>query len=74
MRDPGFAIGVEIVEGTILMEVNHSSSDELQFVEKVKKPYQKPAFRFEEVFVTSALSCGKITSTQSGCHGLTSAS
>ncbi|MFZ0295530.1 MAG: hypothetical protein WAL52_18115 [Candidatus Sulfotelmatobacter sp.] len=56
------------------MEVNHSSSDEQQSAEKVKKPYQKPTFRFEEVFVTSALSCGKITSTQSGCHGLTSAS
>jgi hypothetical protein len=74
MRGPGIAIGIEIIEGTILMEVNHSSDDERQFTEKVKKPYQKPAFRFEEVFVTSALSCGKITSTQSGCHGLTSAS
>jgi hypothetical protein len=33
-----------------------------------KAPYQKPAFRFESVFETSALSCGKVTSTQSGCH------
>jgi len=32
-----------------------------------KKPYQKPAFRFERVFETSALSCGKIHATQSGC-------
>ncbi|HYM79616.1 MAG TPA: hypothetical protein VE377_26805 [Candidatus Dormibacteraeota bacterium] len=24
-----------------------------------KKPYEKPSFRFEPVFVTSALSCGK---------------
>jgi len=25
-----------------------------------KKPYIKPAFRFEKVFVTTALSCGKV--------------
>jgi hypothetical protein len=36
-------------------------------VPSVKKPYEKPSFRFEQVFVTSALTCGKITSTQSGC-------
>jgi hypothetical protein len=35
--------------------------------QKAKKPYSKPAFRSERVFETSALSCGKITSTQSGC-------
>ena len=33
----------------------------------VKKPYEKPSFRFEQVFVTTALTCGKISSTQSGC-------
>lgn len=33
-----------------------------------KKPYEKPAFRYEQVFVTSALSCGKISVTQSGCQ------
>ena len=32
-----------------------------------KRPYEKPAFRYEQVFVTTALSCGKISSTQSGC-------
>lgn len=31
-----------------------------------KKPYEKPSFRFEKVFVTSALSCGK-TGTQAQC-------
>jgi len=29
---------------------------------KGKKKYQKPAFRYERVFETQALSCGKITS------------
>jgi hypothetical protein len=32
-----------------------------------KQPYLKPAFRFEQVFVTSALSCGKIDPTQTQC-------
>ena len=32
-----------------------------------KKPYKKPSLRFERVFETSALSCGKIHATQSGC-------
>jgi hypothetical protein len=33
-----------------------------------KKPYVKPAFRFEQVFVTSALTCGKIDATDANCH------
>lgn len=33
-----------------------------------KKPYQKPAFRFERVFETMALACGKINSTQFQCR------
>jgi hypothetical protein len=32
------------------------------------KPYNKPSFRFESVFETTALSCGKINATQLGCH------
>ena len=39
-----------------------------------KKPYEKPAFRHEQVFVTTALSCGKISSTQSSCTGNTKVS
>jgi hypothetical protein len=34
----------------------------------VRKPYQKPALRYERVFETSALTCGKVQTTQSGCH------
>jgi hypothetical protein len=33
-----------------------------------KKPYQAPAFRYERVFEVSALSCGKISPTQSSCR------
>jgi hypothetical protein len=49
------------------MAKNNSSNDEPRPAAIEKKPYQKPGFRYEQVFVTSALSCGKITSTQSGC-------
>lgn len=33
-----------------------------------KKPYTKPAFRFEWAFETQALSCGKVNSTQDSCR------
>jgi hypothetical protein len=33
-----------------------------------RKPYQKPSFRFERVFETMALSCGKVDPTQKHCH------
>jgi hypothetical protein len=33
-----------------------------------RKPYMKPAFRYERVFETMALSCGKVTSTQFQCR------
>jgi hypothetical protein len=36
---------------------------------KDKKKYQKPTFRYERVFETQALSCGKISPAQGTCHG-----
>jgi hypothetical protein len=33
-----------------------------------RKAYLKPMVRFERVFETSALTCGKVQSTQQGCH------
>jgi hypothetical protein len=33
-----------------------------------KKPYRKPEFRFEKVFETLALACGKITHSQGQCR------
>jgi hypothetical protein len=32
-----------------------------------RKPYEKPAFRFERIFETMALSCGKVNPTQGAC-------
>ncbi len=34
---------------------------------KTKKPYTKPAFRFERVFETQALTCGKTGATSNQC-------
>lgn len=39
-----------------------------------RKPYEKPAFRFERVFETMALSCGKIDPTFGHCQHRSSAS
>jgi hypothetical protein len=33
-----------------------------------KRPYAKPEFRYEVVFETLALSCGKISATQAQCR------
>jgi hypothetical protein len=33
-----------------------------------KKPYQEPAFQYERVFETMALSCGKIHATEFQCR------
>jgi hypothetical protein len=35
---------------------------------KEKKVYQKPAFRYERVFETLALTCGKIGATSAQCQ------
>jgi hypothetical protein len=35
---------------------------------KGKKLYQKPSFRFERVFETLALSCGKVGSSTAQCQ------
>jgi len=33
-----------------------------------KKPYFKPAFRFERTFETMALACGKMAGNEGQCH------
>jgi hypothetical protein len=33
-----------------------------------KKPYEKPSFRYESVFVTNALSCGKLANSGFSCN------
>jgi hypothetical protein len=33
-----------------------------------KRPYHKPAVRYERVFEVQALTCGKVQSTEGSCH------
>ncbi len=37
-------------------------------IREQRKPYQKPAVRFEKVFETRALTCGKVHVTQGSCR------
>ena len=60
------------------MGVSHGNTGELTSEEAVvsaesgpargRKAYQRPAFRYERVFETMALSCGKLSPTQFQCH------
>jgi hypothetical protein len=58
------------------MSINDSpGSSEPRPEASKKKPYQKPVFRYEQVFVTSALSCGKtVGGSEGGCGTNSSAS
>jgi hypothetical protein len=50
------------LEHTIEVMDSQEKSTEARVVESrpaAKKPYSKPAFRFERVFETTALACGK---------------
>jgi hypothetical protein len=49
------------------MAMNQGSNEEPRGAAAEKKPYEKPAFRYEQVFVTSALNCGKAIS-EASCH------
>jgi hypothetical protein len=54
-----------------MTEKNRPSSEEQTVQESrqsCKKPYQKPEFRFERVFETTALACGKFPGGGSSCH------
>jgi hypothetical protein len=46
----------------------HGKSDQQAQTGARKKPYLKPGFQREKVFETQALTCGKMQSTQGGCH------
>lgn len=41
------------------MAINHSSNEEPLPAAIEKKRYEKPSFRYEQAFVTSALTCSK---------------
>ena len=47
---------------------NSSQGGSNALVPAVKKKYEKPSFRFEKVFETMALACGKISPTEFQCR------
>jgi len=55
------------------MTMNNVASDNPS-TPATKQPYEKPSFRYEKVFVTTALACGKVSTTQSSCFHSLSAS
>jgi len=55
---------------SFLMAEKEGNTNEKNAVEgprTTKKPYQEPAFRYEKVFETMALSCGKVQPTNFQC-------
>jgi hypothetical protein len=46
---------------------SEARDDQQHHEKRTKKTYVKPAFRFEHVFETQALSCGKIGATSTQC-------
>jgi hypothetical protein len=49
------------------MEPNDKSNDATQVTTIKKEPYEKPSFRCDTVFVTTALSCGKTPDSSFQC-------
>ena len=47
---------------------NSSQQDSNGSEPLVKRKYEKPSFRFEKVFETMALACGKISPTEFQCR------
>jgi len=48
-------------------EETDRTADQPEAQRPQKKLYQRPDFRFERVFETRALTCGKISDTQAQC-------
>lgn len=69
MRSAGLAVDtpLDVGIGLFAMETNRSSEPASPGTRK--KPYEKPSFRQEKVFVTTALACGKVSATQRSCRG-----
>jgi hypothetical protein len=47
---------------------NESTGGACVPVSEDRKPYRKPSFRFEQVFETMALQCGKMSGTGGACN------
>ena len=61
--------GSKVRRRPVIMDMSHSSGDEPRPDSRRKKCYEKPDVRYEQVFETTALSCGKVTGGESNlCH------
>jgi hypothetical protein len=49
-------------------EAKNAPASAVQAKLATKRPYVKPEVRYERVFETMALSCGKVQVTQQQCH------
>jgi hypothetical protein len=62
----GYACGVSVSENP--QDRAAEGGRQLPADGESKKPYQKPTFRYERVFETMALACGKLAPTQMQCR------
>jgi hypothetical protein len=49
-------------------EETERNASPLEARQTPRKPYRKPAVRYERVFEVQALTCGKVQTTQGECH------
>jgi hypothetical protein len=50
--------------------MENSTTQKAKEAVTAKRPYRKPEVRFERVFEVMALVCGKVSSTQGNCMGI----
>lgn len=56
------------LQGSIAVDTENTSDYPSTQPETFKKQYTPPSFEFETAFEVSALACGKVYSSESGCH------
>jgi len=71
-RVPPFGAATQVVwdgfDNPSATPKDHSRAESASPRIQEKKPYRKPSYRFEQVFETMALACGKISPTQFQCR------
>jgi hypothetical protein len=60
--------GCDSFDDRSVTEKDGNLDDESAGRPKAKRPYGKPTYRFERVFETMALSCGKVHGVESQCR------
>jgi hypothetical protein len=71
LRRAGIPTGIELDkhrDKVPSMTTNDESTGTARTPATKRKPYEKPSFRNEKVFVTTALSCGKTPNSSFQCN------